>query len=230
MKNNDPIEQMEYSFQQMNLAFENLKAQKLNESRIWQKRSQDLQTQVDSLRNQLQEALSSNDKMRNELNEAISECEAVKSQNSMLSRTLMEKEREISNFLALNQSLKQLLEQPTNRTYTSPSIQKEEIRVNAPSLNEVSPPTKQSKLHSVSNTSQQSAQSTTAPSLSKSSQFIRTAKEELTYSDFNQMISEINKFNRRTQTREETFANVKAILLPSHKALHDQFISVLSGF
>ncbi|OHT14302.1 hypothetical protein TRFO_15325 [Tritrichomonas foetus] len=70
---------------------------------------------------------------------------------------------------------------------------------------------------------------TTTTSASKSSLFIQAAKEELTYSDFNQMINEIKLYNRHNQTREKTIENVRQLLCPAHRGLFDQFLPMISG-
>ncbi|KAK8834032.1 hypothetical protein M9Y10_021256 [Tritrichomonas musculus] len=71
--------------------------------------------------------------------------------------------------------------------------------------------------------------SSTSSSSSKSSQFIKAAKEELTYSDFNQMINEIKLYNKHSQTRDETIKHVERLLCPTHRSLYEQFLPMISG-
>lgn len=66
-------------------------------------------------------------------------------------------------------------------------------------------------------------------SSSKSSLFIKAAKEELTYSDFNQMINEIKLYNKHSQTRDETIKHVERLLCPTHRSLYEQFLPMISG-
>jgi hypothetical protein len=67
------------------------------------------------------------------------------------------------------------------------------------------------------------------PPASQGSLFIRAAKEELTYSDFNQMVAEINRYNKHQQTREDTIANVQQLMGSAHRSLFEQFLPMIGG-
>lgn len=64
---------------------------------------------------------------------------------------------------------------------------------------------------------------------SKTQLFIQNARKELTATEFNEMISLINMYNKHQQTKDETLSNIQRILLPSHHNLYDQFVPMLTG-
>ena len=105
---------------------------------------------------------------------------------------------------------------PTANRYISP-MQDYNMPENSPS------PSINHQISSIQN------QSTPTATASKSSIFIKAAKEELTYSDFNQMINEIKLYNKHNQTREETIKHVERLLCPTHRALFEQFLPMISG-
>ena len=225
MKNIDSIEQLEYLIQQFQGTIDNLKLQRNSEVKMWQKKYQEMQNQISNVNQQLENTILENQKLKNEMSLIINDFEKIKSQNITLNSVLKEKEKEITNFYNLNQSLKQLLDQSTTNVSKTSKINYEDFEyTNKEYISEYSPKNKNLKTESVTSNGipQQGSHS-------KSSIFIKTAKEELTYTDFNQMIAEINKYNKKIQTRDETNSNVKSILYPSHKNLYNQFIDLLSG-
>ena len=58
-------------------------------------------------------------------------------------------------------------------------------------------------------------------------QLIRIAKQELTATQFNEMIQLINMYNKGQQTKEETRKNIQRIMLPSHRSLYDLFLMAI---
>jgi hypothetical protein len=227
---------LDAAVEQLKIAANQLKQQHSAEARMWQKKAQELQGYVDSLTGQIQGLEKANQQIRIALDEKSAEVERLASLNANLTRALQDKDQSIRRYVSLNQSLKGLLnethEDPTISApvydYAEPtSIKREPTPVKreprapstqAPPFTGFTPPQPKPAVN-------ESPQ----PTASKSSLFIRAAKQELTYSDFNQMISEINQYNRKQQTREDTIANVQRLLCPSHRLLFDQFLPMISG-
>lgn len=223
---------MNAAIEQLKIAANQMKQQHSSEAKMWQNTAHELQATVDQLQIQIRELTKANAQMKATLDEQTSELEQLRSVNESLTRTLQQKEQTIANFVALNQSLKGLIEQQETESTTS-TYMAYETPVSKPAYQ----PTYQGKPHiePVQMSVRRAAPTPTTtiespkPAASRSSLFIRAAKQELTYSDFNQMITEINMYNRHQQTREDTIENVKKLLCPAHSGLFDQFLPMISG-
>lgn len=243
-------DELTIAIEQLKKAAENTKQRYWLEAKEWQKRTEELQSTLSTLQMQLQDVESQNQRLRAEFAEKSSECDKLQAMNSNLQRTLSQKDAEIEKFVNLNRTLKSFFDQndlpsappqpsyskyestiPAQPTYTAPPQpapkpqqydQYTSRMQSTPSPTSYLPSTTRTQQSPVSPPQQQ-------PTASKSSLFIRAAKQELTYSDFNQMISEINMYNRHQQTREVTISNVKKLLCPAHRELFDQFLPMISG-
>jgi hypothetical protein len=245
---------LDAALQQVQVAASQLKEQHSTEARMWQTRAQELESAYGRLQNQVHGLEKANQRLHIALDEKVSELENLQSMNANLTRALQEKEQAINRYTSLNQSLKGLLnhtqddaptesrrndysarqhpitdqsgyDYPTRVPLANDSARVPELRPQSAYSRQFtgappprSPIRAEPELH----------ESPPRPS-SKSSMFIRAAKQELTYSDFNQMISEINQYNRKQQSREATIENVKRLLCPSHRGLFDQFLPMISG-
>lgn len=236
-------ELMDTAIEQLQMAAAQMRQQHSMEAKMWQKTAQELQTVVNSLQIQLQESEKANAQLRLCVEEKSAEIEKLQAMNVTLTKTLQQKEQAIAGFVSFNQSLKGLIEKQE-----SPMIVPPQVTPVAPSFeyNNYETPTKPAipspampvsiskyrqppvRTSAVLETPVQPVE-TPKPTASKSSLFIKAAKQELTYSDFNQMINEINMYNRHHQTREDTIENVKKLLCPSHRGLFDQFLPMISG-
>ncbi|EAY07473.1 hypothetical protein TVAG_499600 [Trichomonas vaginalis G3] len=234
------------AIQQLQQAFEYSKKQKSEELKTWQKRIEDLEQQLSYMQQNLQRSEEGKAKAEAELNNALAMNENLKAQNQALMQALQDKEEEINRFLSLNQSLKNIVDQipyvksdTTSKQNFIPQFSQEpktSLQNSSPQKIEAKPQSyipsqTQSQQVSTRNISPiaKSPPKSTTRTASKSSQFIKAAKEELSPADFNHMISEINLYNKRNQTREETIANVKRLLGAAHSNLFDQFLPMVSG-
>jgi len=230
----EPEQLLSSAIEQVQVAAAQIKQQYSMEAKMWQKKAQELQSVVDSLQAKLQDAQKENAQLRLALDEKSNESDRLRTMNASLTRTLQEKDQAIAKYVSLNQSLKGLLdEQPEPPPRPAPSqtsfqFSQYETPVSKPpyvkpQLSRPPPPSDQLGTRSPVQ------ESPSARPASQGSVFIRAAKSELTYSDFNQMISEINMYNKHQQSREETIANVKKLLCPAHRALFDQFLPMIGG-
>lgn len=235
-------ELMDTALEQLQIAAAQMKQQHSMEAKMWQKTAQELQTVVNSLQIQLQESEKANAQLRLSVEEKSAEIEKLQAMNMTLTKTLQQKEQAIAGFVSFNQSLKGLIEKQespmsvapvTPVVRAAPSFEYENYEtpiskpLYSPSVQTAMPVRSQSKPRAVQTPTQPIE--SPKPTASKSSLFIKAAKQELTYSDFNQMINEINMYNRHHQTREDTIENVKKLLCPSHRGLFDQFLPMISG-
>jgi hypothetical protein len=221
----DPESLLASALEQVQIAAAKIKQQHSTEAKIWQSQAQDLQATVDSLQAQLRDAQKSNAQVRASLDDKAAEVEKLRTINATLTQALHEKEQAIAKYVALNQSLRGLLgeysEEPRPSRlnfsgYQSPAPKSPF----GPEPKRAAPPPEPPKPRSPP---------AERPQGSQGSLFIRTAKEELTYSDFNQMIAEINQYNKHQQTREETIAHVQGLLCPAHRSLFEQFLPMIGG-
>ena len=223
---------MNAAIEQLKIAANQMKQQHSSEAKMWQNTAHELQSTVDQLQIQIRELTKANAQMKATLDEQTSELEQLRSVNESLTRTLQQKEQTIANFVALNQSLKGLIEQQETESTTS-TYMAYETPVSKPAYQSAYQPKPhiepvQMSVRRTTPTANTTIESP-KPAASRSSLFIRAAKQELTYSDFNQMITEINMYNRHQQTREDTIENVKKLLCPAHSGLFDQFLPMISG-
>ena len=226
-------------------AAEQLKQQRSMEAKFWQKRIQELSEQNEMMQNQIADLQAENRQLKADLQSQSAEIESLRALQQSLTRTLQSKEQEITRYINFNQNLKGLIEQQpmdlpmqmpssidhsylNSPSFDTPKYGTTTSNNNSPTRNYQSPAYRSNVRTNISpNPSAQSPNSTT--SVSKSTQFIQAAKEELTYSDFNQMINEIKLYNRHNQTREKTIDNVRQLLCPAHRGLFDQFLPMISG-
>jgi Rad3-related DNA helicase len=204
----NPEELLASAIEQVQVAANQLKQQHSMESKMWQRKAHELQSVVESLQAQLRDAQNENAQLHLAVDERTKEADHLRTMNDSLTQSLQEQEQIVARYVSLNQSLKSLLEDQPD-VATRP--QHEAAFVTSRSQIQRAPP---------------------SPPESKPTQgsvFIRAAKSELTYSDFNQMISEINLYNKHQQSREETITNVKKLLCPAHSTLFDQFLPMIAG-
>jgi hypothetical protein len=170
--------------------------------------------------------------MKAVLEETTVEVEKLKTMNVSLTQSLQEKEQTIAKYVTLSQSLRGLLNEPTEESVRLeiPAVKREFSEYQTPITKSALTRELKSKTPLI-NSEKVKVKSPPIdrPPASQGSLFIRAAKEELTYSDFNQMISEINRYNKHQQTREETITNVKQLLCPTHRSLFEQFLPMIGG-
>ena len=240
---NDGDIQLQAAIEQLQNAFEYSKKQRNDEVKIWQKKAEDLENQISFMEQKIQKIEDDKNKAESELGQVLAQNENLKAQNASLMQALQEKEEQINRFLNLNQSLKSLIEQTTyipqetmkvpvtqyqteQTTYTmkqapNPIVAAAPKNAHAEPISPIQKPVQRSTTVTSTTSSRRTA--------SKSSLFIKAAKEELSPSDFSHMISEINMYNRKSQSREETIANVKRLFGAAHRGLFDQFLPMVSG-
>lgn len=230
------------AIQQLQQAFDYARQQRSEEIKSWQKRVEEMEKQLSFMQQNLQKTEEAKMKAEAELANALSTNEGLKAQNQALMQALQDKEDEINRFYSLNQSLRNLIDQtpymkpdtarpapfnfapiPDTTKSIPQNTSPQKITQKAPQQQQHPP-----SIQTISPISKQPVKSTTRTA-SKSSQFIKAAKEELSPAEFNHMISEINLYNKRNQTREETIANVKRLLGTAHSNLFDQFLPMVSG-
>jgi myosin heavy subunit len=220
----DPEELIAAAIEQIQKAASQLKQKQSIEAKMWQKKAQELESVVDSLQSELRAVQQANAQMRASLEDANSELENLRSVNASLTRSLQEKEQTVSRYVSLNRSLRGLLDEPPEETLRLP------LTRSTPSsfMNEPTPTYKRPS-QSVERVKSVEPAASPPRGPSQGSVFLKAAKDELTYSDFNQMIGEINLYNKHQQSREETIANVKGLLCPMHKRLFEQFLPMIGG-
>ena len=227
-------ELMNAAIEQLKIAASQLKQQHSAEAKMWQNTAHELQATVDQLQIQWREVTKANAQMKATLDEQTSEIEQLKSVNESLTRTLQQKEQTIANFVALHQSLKGLIDQQESES-TASTYMAYETPVSKPVYQQPYQPKVQPQPEAIQMpmrravTPAATPAESPKPAASRSSLFIRAAKKELTYSDFNQMITEINMYNRHQQSREDTIENVRKLLCPDHSGLFEQFLPMISG-
>ena len=253
MMQSDADFQMQNAIQHLQHIFEESKKQKNDQIKVWQDRVEALEQQLAMMQTNMQKLETEKVRIETDYNNATIQIESLKSQNQVLMQALQEKDEQLNKFVSLNQNLKDLIDQtsyiPTETKIPNFSFNPENFTSKPNSYN---PPTKTNTTQTISSmVSQQipskpynredystfqktsTRQSTSAPTArrtaSKSSLFIKAAKEELSSSDFNHMISEINLYNKKSQSREETIANVKRLLGSAHRGLFEQFLPMVSG-
>jgi uncharacterized protein YhaN len=212
--------------EQIEVAASQLKQKHAMEAKMWHRKAQELQADVKSLQSQLHEAQKENAELRLALDEKTNEIERFRTMNSSLTRSLQEKEQEIAKYVSLSQSLKGLLD---GQPEAPPMPTSESSQYETPVRKRATERTKFQSFRAPSTDERPPSLSPSTRATSQGSIFIKAAKSELTFSDFNQMISEINMYNKHQQTREETIANVKRLLCPAHRALFEQFLPMIGG-
>lgn len=257
MNNFESDQQLQNGIELIKHAYESVRQQKLNDTQLWQKKAQELEVQNQNIQARAQHAEEQLEQTRQQLSDVLNENGQLRAQIESLKRSLQDKISELSKFHIFNQSLKTLMDQtpahsplPTSldipssydsyanmtkqSVYAPRSYDSSAVAAEQPPYYDVKKPIFSQRMGSPrsptpanSSPSQQQARQTR--SSAKSFIFIKAAKDELGYGDFNQMISEINMYNKKTQTREETIANVKKLLCPAHKNLYDQFYQMISG-
>lgn len=213
-------EALDIAVNQLQIAVDGIKQQRVRESKMWQKRAQELQNQINSLNSQIQEYASINAQLNQEKYELESEIEKLRSLNQNLTKQLTEKEHELSRFASINQSIKSLLDANGAPQIGYPNLDhnnyNDDLKCTVlktpvmPSYNNKKNPPASKK----------------PPT--RSSIFLKAAKEQLSYSAFNQLINEINLYNQKSQSREETINKVKSILVPTNTKLFDEFLPMIS--
>jgi hypothetical protein len=174
--------------------------------------------------------------MKAALDEKNAEVQKLRTINASLTQSLQEKEQSIAKYVSLNQSLRGLLgdqpEEPVRGSVPAPRFDLPEYPTPSPKAvygADTRFKTAPVRVSGVSEAVKPTPPRTDRPQASQGSLFIRAAKEELTYTEFNQMISEINRYNKQQQTREETIANVRQLLCPNHRTLFEQFLPMIGG-
>jgi chromosome segregation ATPase len=214
-----------------------VRQQHLLESKTWRSAAQELQGTVDSLHVQLRDTQELNSQLQASLDAKTAELERAQQIIASLKATCQQKDQTIAKFVSLNQSLRGLLDQqqpeeaPKTMTYDTHELEVQPAKSAPYNF------TQQSKLafssdNSISSVQAEPVKPTPPPSSqsgSKSSSFIRRAKEEMTYSDFNQMIAELNLYNKHNQTRDETISKVKRLLCPTHQHLYNDFLFMIGA-
>ena len=260
---NDGDYQVQAAIQHLQQVFEESKKQRNDQIKILQDRVENLEQQLAMAHNSMQQLETDKAKVEADLNNCIAQNESLKSQNQALIQALQEKDEQLNRFVALNQNLKNLIDQTqytpietkipisqyntdafssatkqhTTNTTTAISNFSSALKTTQQTQNrynqqEISPIAKTSTTLTGTRPIQQTTTTTTTTTrrtASKSSLFIKAAKEELSPNDFNHMISEINMYNKKSQSREETIANVKRLLGSAHRALFEQFLPMVSG-
>jgi Rad3-related DNA helicase len=230
----DPEELLASAIEQLQVAAKQMKQQHSMEAKMWQKKAQELQSVVESLQSQLRDAQKENTQLRLAFDETTKEAEHLRTMNDSLARSLQEKEQVIAKFVSLNQSLKGLLDdQPQTATRLQSTstfdVPQHEAPVSRLSFAKEDSRSRFQPHRTPPSQPPLTPESQRAKPASQGSMFIRAAKSELTYSDFNQMISEINMYNKHEQSREETIANVRKLLCPAHRTLFEQFLPMIGG-
>lgn len=253
----DAEDELSAAIEQVQRAASMVKQQRSIEAKMWQKRIQELSEENDLLQNQLADLQNENRQMKADLQSQTAEIESLRALNASLTRTLQSRDQEIQRFVSFNQNLKGLIDQqpvdsgiplsskpmdtnyssinnsyqqPASSSFTSYSPNKtQKYSFSSPNKSTTASTTNQYSNNYNYNYSSSSPIRSNATSSSKSSMFIKAAKEELTYSDFNQMINEIKLYNKHSQTREETIKHVERLLCPTHRSLYEQFLPMISG-
>lgn len=220
----DSNQQLDAAVSNLQVAIENAKQQRANEVKIWQKRTLELQNQVTSLQSQLSEAVNINAQLQSDMNDLSNECEKLRKLNTSLSRQLKEKEQEIAKYNQLNQSLRSILDGNPSLPPQNPTIPSYMPTI-SPAFDEPDNFIPKTELK-YSPKLQKPVSPKKAPK-SKSGQLLQKAKEELTYSDFNQLIQEIQRHNNSNSSNIETLAKIQKILGPKHANLYDEFASIM---
>jgi exonuclease VII large subunit len=227
----DPEQLLESAIEQIHTATAQLKQKHSMETKMWQKKAQELQTVMESLQSELRAVQQANHQMKASLDEANAELERLRGINASLTRVVQEKDQTVARYQSLNRSLRGLLDEPPEESVRTPLSK----FTPSPFVAEAHPPPSAFKRPPVSaerfKPRSPPADAPPSPSrgASQGSMFIKAAKEELTYSDFNQMIAEINLYNTHQQSREDTIANVKRLLCPTHRGLFEQFLPMIGG-
>lgn len=222
-------DQLSQALEQVRAAATLLRQQQQAELNVWRKRVQDLQTENEALKSALAANQRQNDELRAAAIEADRRCNQLQLVNSNLNKAIQEKDEELSHYSSISQSLRALLDKEPVRTqketystipetvYRSPQI------YDAPTIHPQTPaPTPTSPVEVIRTPKR-------THTGSRSGAFITTAKEQLPYQEYTKMLNEINKYNRKQQSREETIANVQKILQPAYGELQEQFMLMMGG-
>jgi hypothetical protein len=223
----DPEALLASALEQVQIAASQIKQKHAMEAKIWQNKAQELQGTIDSLQAQLRDLQKANAQIRASLDEKTAEAEKLRVINASLTQSLQEKEQSIAKYVTLNQSLRGLLgehpDEPVRPALSRLDFSAYQTPVGIHEPNHGAVPQRAA-------VEQRKPRSPVErPQASQGSLFIRAAKEELTYTDFNQMIAEINRYNKHQQTREETMAHVQSLLCPAHRNLFEQFLPMIGG-
>ncbi|KAH0793755.1 hypothetical protein GPJ56_002307 [Histomonas meleagridis] len=228
--NLNPEDELNLGIEQIKRAVKSLKQQNSTEQRLYHQQISELNRVNQENQARIEQLENENMQLRAAYNDAIAEAERLKSINASLARSLQQKEQEISRFVSLSQSLKGLLDQHDTSASTSSEIFSTDNNISFQSTSkptlDIKPPKKQIRQYSPLPTQKIG---NTSPTASRSSMFIKSAKNELTYSEFNQMMQEINSYNKNQQTRDKTIENVRNLLSPEHNDLFSQFLLMISG-
>ncbi|EAY09334.1 hypothetical protein TVAG_395060 [Trichomonas vaginalis G3] len=229
MIESDSNEQLDAAVNALQIAIENSKQQRSKEVKLWQKRTLELQNQVTSLQSQLSEAVNINTQLQSDMNEISNECEKLRKINNQLAKQLKEKEQEIAKYNQLNQSLRTILDGGAGVATNPVSITQLPTNKSTiqPLYEDLSPPPQNPKISPISPKLHKSTTPKRA-STSKSGQLLQKAKEQLTYSDFNLLIQEIQRHNNSNCSNAETLKNIKQILGPQNENLYKEFASIMS--
>ena len=255
----DAEDELSAAIDQVQRAASMVKQQRSIEAKMWQKRIQELSEENDLLQNQLADVQNENRQMKADLQSQTAEIESLRALNASLTRTLQSRDQEIQRFVSFNQNLKGLIDQqpvesspslsakPMDTNYSSMNNSYQQQQASSSfasySPNKTQKYSYNSPIKSTTTATNQFStnnynynysssspiRSNAAASSSKSSLFIKAAKEELTYSDFNKMINEIKLYNNHSQTREKTINHVERILCPAHRSLYEQFLPMIGG-
>lgn len=223
----------------------------INEIKTFQQQVQELQTRNEIIQKQLNESEIKYQQLQTKFELLSQDADQLRSQNSQLQASLSNQDQELNHYQSILQSLKVVLNgsepilNPSIPIFQSPksnSIYPQYPSQNISPIPNQTSPSSASRIkksppnvhsfstpQSMNSPSSNGSNQTFRSPQSKSSQFIYAAKDELPESQFEQMIAEINMYNRKQQTRDQTISNVKSILLPSHEGLWNMFLPMISG-
>lgn len=221
-------------------AVEEIRQQSTSDSFLWKKRAQELEAENQELKRKLQESLMAQSQIRSEIDNLRISNEQLQDMNNTLQKALQEKDKTIQKYVAISQSMKGLLD-PVISENSSDSYYKPEDVFPKPFKPQPQTdvyPRKQPQYYQPSPnpssiksmpTLSQTPRSVVQSPQSSNSVFLKAARQELSFSEFNEMINQISMYNKRDQTKEETLQNVRDLMLPKHQSLYDQFAPILNG-
>ena len=257
--NSDPTQQLEEISRQMQLAIENVKNQKMKENKRWKETVASLEDEIAKLRVQLSESVQTTCRLNGELEQMNTECEKLREANIQLTKKIQEKDKQISNFTALSQNLREMLDSTRPDVASAQPQQYNELNFNYESQQRTAPmmiPTQSygmpkmyqnsygmqmqmqqpmsQRYEDDSDNEKSVSQSSVPKPVKKSSkgrksqQFLQSAREQLSDSDFAKLINAITEYNSKRANKEQTLKIGFELLGKGHDELYRQFASMIA--
>lgn len=225
-------EEVQRVIEEIQKATSQLQKRTMEETSSWKEKVRILEDKVKSLQEALNDKESQNKQLRDENKQLQATIQSLETEQEKLLNELDDKNQTLTHYQDINLAVRAALEgrsPPGSPTSTQVSrYEPNSSRISPKKMDSKSPARKRVQVQENSSKSDSQFSETSNESVSESTRFIQKASDELDPDTFSEMIEQIDKYNKKEQTRYQTVSAIQSLICPEHQSLFYEFRSLIA--